>query len=155
MSDNNEALNHAWKWFEYHATQRLIMIRFYILAAGAIGAGIGYLYAGEFYKFSALFSSFGVVVSVCFLRLDQRVSDLIKFGEAALKMEQDKLALATGHEALKICESADDPKKRGRYPYSYKENFKLLFYGALVLFTLTLISSLVEICSSPNGIGGY
>ena len=149
MSNSPEALNHAWKWFEYHSAQRLQMIRFYILVTGAIAASVGYLYTEEFYRFSALLSFFGMLSSYCFLRLDYRVSDLIKIGEAALKTEQDKLALEARDVSLKICEMADDPEKRRWFPYSYKENFCVLFYSAIILFASTFCFILMEnICKS-------
>ena len=144
MPDKNEALNHAWKWFEYHAKQRLTMIRFYILVIGALGAGIGYLYENDFYEFSALISVFGIVSSFSFIRLDQRISDLIKIGEDALETEQSKLASETGFETIKMCMSANDKNKRGCYPYSYKQIIRLLLCSAVILFILSLWFSIVE-----------
>lgn len=33
----NDNLKYAWKWFEYHANQRLINFRFFLISFGAIG----------------------------------------------------------------------------------------------------------------------
>src|SRR5471030_2120504 len=86
------ALDHAWKWFEYHATQRMTMIRFYVVAAGGIAAGTGILLTTSHENLLAgLLSIIGVLTSLAFKRLDKRVSDLVRVGEDALKPEQAKM----------------------------------------------------------------
>lgn len=89
MSDIDKldrSIDHAWKYFELHAQQRMTVFNFFLAIAGLIAAGIGVgLQAGE--KFSGLVSLLGcflTLVSLIFWKLDQRVSAMIKLAEGAL-----------------------------------------------------------------------
>jgi hypothetical protein len=111
------ALDHAWAWWKYHAEQRVALIRFYILSLGGVGAAFGLLHQQKEYVLCAIVSIFGTLFSFCFIRLDTRTSDLIKVGEAALAKEHERMALATGNEAMRLCAEAE---MQTRYwPYSY------------------------------------
>ena len=105
---NKDALDHAWNWFEYHANQRMMMIRFYLVVAGAIATGAGYLLLQKQYFLSGSLSIYGALISYCFLRLDTRVKGLVKLGEDALKGEQKKFADSLSLPAFEICKHADN-----------------------------------------------
>src|SRR5689334_15394082 len=114
---------HAWDWFVYHANQRMTMIRFYLTVAAAIGGGVGYLLIAHEYFLSAVLSLFGAMASICFLRLDRRVSVLVKLGEEALKTQQLKLAATLGAKEFEICARADEVrmvsgKRHFAYPFT-------------------------------------
>ena len=140
------ALTHAWDWFEFHANQRLTMIRFYLTVAGAIGTGAGYAFIQHEYFLSALMCTLGTVASLCFMRLDKRVSDLVKIGERALAIQQEALAKELDAPALRICEAAnkmvDDDGRPFNFPYSYKQNFTVLFLMAAIIFFCLLAINL-------------
>lgn len=80
------SIEHAWKYFELHAQQRMTVFNFFLAIAGLIAAGIGVgLQAGA--KFSGLVSLLGCflsLVSLIFWKLDQRVSAMIKLAEETL-----------------------------------------------------------------------
>lgn len=89
MSDSdkfNRSMDHAWKYFELHAQQRMMVFNFFLAISGLIAAGIGVgLQAGG--KFSGLVSLLGCflsLVSLIFWKLDQRVSAMIKLAEDAI-----------------------------------------------------------------------
>jgi hypothetical protein len=153
MSEGKEteelALEHAWKWFEYHASQRMTMIRFYLTVAGAIATGAGYLWVAKEYMVSAILCTFGVIASLSFMRLDKRVSNLIKLGEDSLKVIQKRFSDALGAPPFEICHLADDNKIGGKrkfaYPYSYGENFRLLFVLATITFFVMLLLNLSKL----------
>jgi hypothetical protein len=130
----NVAFEYAWKYFEYHASQRLQMIRFYVTAIIAIGTGIGFLYKEDDFALAALMSIFGAAITVIFWRLDRRVADLIKYAERALKFEESRLARETENEAMRIAEAADG--KRRIFPYTYRQNFLVMFGLVAVVFLL-------------------
>jgi hypothetical protein len=135
----NQAFEHAWKWFEYHASQRMTTIRFYLVVAGAIATGIGYLWTAKYFLFAMILSAFGVVASICFLRLDTRVSHLVKLGEAALKRQQGQIAEALELPEIEICERADRLKnsngcRKFSYPYTYSENISVLVGASTIAF---------------------
>jgi hypothetical protein len=70
-SARTQALDHAWNWWKYHADQRIAMVRFYLVALGAIAAGIGVLQQQERHVLCALLSLFGALSVFCFLRVDR------------------------------------------------------------------------------------
>lgn len=148
------ALDHAWKWFEYHATQRMTMIRFYLISAGGITTGIGILLTTAHENLlSCLLSILGAVTSMAFKRLDKRVSDLVKIGEDALKPEQEKIGATLGSPSFEICRIAGE-KPKDALLYSYGENFRLLFntifFGFIIVAAISFVrfagSHALEIC---------
>ncbi|MGL4573889.1 MAG: hypothetical protein ACRCV9_03780, partial [Burkholderiaceae bacterium] len=81
-----QAREHAWKYFELHANQRLAIFNFFLVLSGALAAGMAATLQGS-QRFSSLGIALGVLlafVSFLFWKLDQRVSFLIKHAEAAL-----------------------------------------------------------------------
>ena len=135
-----DAYEHAWNWFKYHAEQRLAMIRFAVLILGAIAAGAAYLHKDKEYLFSSIICIFEIVITYCFLRLDLRTSDLIKLGENALIEKEDQMATDTGSQAITIFRRTDELREsrhaKWYNPYTYKQNFRLMFAGAIVLYLL-------------------
>jgi hypothetical protein len=142
------ALDHAWDWFEYHANQRMTMIRFYLTVSGAIATGVAYLWIAHQYLLCACLCAFGTIASFCFMRIDNRVSALIKLGEAALKGQQAAISQRLGDPEFAICDRADDTRtatgrRRYAFPHSYSENFGLMFWVVIVALIGTLIVSVV------------
>jgi hypothetical protein len=131
-STGDVAFDYAWKYFEYHAAQRLQMIRFYLTAIIAIGTGIGFLYKESDFALATLMSIFGAAITLIFWRLDQRVADLIKHAERALKLEESRLARETENNAMKIVEAADGNLRI--FPYTYRQNFLVMFGLVVVVF---------------------
>ncbi len=147
---NPVALDHAWHWFEYHANQRMTMIRFYLVVAGAIASGAGYLWIGHENLLSAILSAFGAVASFCFMRLDMRVSSLVKLGEDALHSQQTAFAGTLKAPAFEICRLAGDlrtqaGRRRFFYPYTYGENLRILFVFAALIFVVLTILNVVKL----------
>jgi hypothetical protein len=144
---SRDALDHAWHWFEYHANQRMTMIRFYIIVAGAIATGIGYLWQAEYYFLVSILSLFGTVTSFAFIRLDKRVSDLVHIGEAALKVTQKELATALGSADMNICVHANanrnaNNSRRQFWPYTYSENIQLIIAFCMSAFAIACLAGL-------------
>jgi hypothetical protein len=134
---NEVALDHAWKWFEYHATQRMTMIRFYVIATGGIAAGTGYLLNAHENFLAGALAFIGAITTLAFKRLDKRVSDLVKLGEEALSPEQAKMGTALNSKAFEICRLAA-AKPSGAHFYTYGENFRLLF--AIIALGFAVVS---------------
>lgn len=77
---------HAWKYFEIHANQRMVIFNYFLVVSGAIAAGLAATLQGTT-RFAALGIALGgllVLVAFVFWKLDQRVSFLIKRAESAL-----------------------------------------------------------------------
>ncbi|WP_095974853.1 hypothetical protein [Pseudomonas ogarae] len=89
MNDNaklERSLDHAWRYFELHAQQRMTVFNFFLAISGLVATGIGIgLQQGT--KFSFLVSLLGIflsLISFLFWMLDRRVSLMIKTSERAL-----------------------------------------------------------------------
>jgi len=101
------ALEHARRYFELHANQRMSLFNFFLLLAGVFAAGLAALVQG-----SERLAILGVVlglmlalVSFVFWKLDQRVSFLIKHAEAALselekRIPEERVRLFLNEPAL-------------------------------------------------------
>lgn len=80
------SLEHAWKYFELHAQQRMTVFNFFLAISGLVAAGIGAgLQQGD--KFSVLVCLLGgflFFIAFLFWKLDQRVSLMIKASENAI-----------------------------------------------------------------------
>ena len=136
------ALDHAWSWWKYHAEQRIALIRFSIVALGGVAVAVGWVHQRHEYFLCTLISIFGALLSYCFLRLDVRTSDLVKVGETALEPEQERMAAATGNDAMRLCRFADAQK--GAYPYSYGQIIRAVLGAASVLFILIALVSILK-----------
>lgn len=89
MDENQKlerSMEHAWKYFELHAQQRMTVFNFYLAISGLIAAGIGVsLQQGSRFLFLAsLLGIFLSMVSFLFWQLDARISAMIKRAELAL-----------------------------------------------------------------------
>jgi hypothetical protein len=140
---NSVAIDHAWKWFEYHATQRMTMLRFYLIAAGGIGAGVGVLLAANESFLAGAISVIGMLTSYSFKQLDRRVSDLVKIGEDALNSEQQKMSAELNSKVWKICKRGG-VRRRGACLYTYGENLRFLFNVLTISFFLMALLSFVR-----------
>ncbi|AHZ73256.1 hypothetical protein OU5_P0004 (plasmid) [Pseudomonas mandelii JR-1] len=82
----DRSMEHAWKYFELHAQQRMTVFNFFLAISGLIAAGIGVsLQQGaKFSAFATLLGIFLSLVSFLFWKLDKRVSVMIKRAESAL-----------------------------------------------------------------------
>jgi hypothetical protein len=84
-----DKLDYAWKWFEYHASQRLVAYNFLLVLMGALS--LAYYTAFRDKDLYALVAGlFGALVSCAFLNIDRRNEQLVERGRAALR-ELEKL----------------------------------------------------------------
>jgi hypothetical protein len=92
----SEMLEHAWRYFDLHAGQRISLFNFSLVVEGTMGAGLAACLLG-----SALLNASGVAlgalmgfVSFIFWKLDQRTSFLIKHAEDAMGQIEETLPIA-------------------------------------------------------------
>ncbi|MHC4687608.1 MAG: RipA family octameric membrane protein [Planctomycetota bacterium] len=84
--------DYAWKWFEYHANQRVTMFNYFLIITGILSnAYVGLLKEGLLEIAMAL-GSLGALTSVGFFLLDWRNKQLVDMGEDVLeKLEREKI----------------------------------------------------------------
>ncbi|MBL7130380.1 MAG: hypothetical protein ISS45_03105 [Candidatus Omnitrophica bacterium] len=99
MSDDEKKwlkFNYAWKWFEYHASQRLIAFRFYLIIIGAAGWLFLRGDTSLVYPHNLLFGLALFIVSLFFFLLEVRNNRLVNCGRQALdKLEEEAGFLGT------------------------------------------------------------
>lgn len=82
-SNTDSGLEHAWRYFELHATQRLTAFNFFLILSAAVSAGMAAAMQGS-PRFAILGVALGlllVLAAYVFWKLDQRTSFLIKHSE--------------------------------------------------------------------------
>ncbi len=140
-SDRVDALrDYAWKYFQFHADQRLKTFNFFVLFATVLIGGGLTLLKDETIPRAGIAVGFFLLAFFAFVfwKLDQRNKDLIRHGEAALKhIEQMPYAAGAPDEITQIFSSEEraTTKHRSTTPhykilirrFSFSENFALVF----------------------------
>lgn len=127
------ALDHAWRYFELHAKQRMSVFNFFLALSGVVAAGlVATLREDHDNPFLGIvFGCLLCIVSFVFWKLDQRVSFLIKHAEAALaECESAYSAESTrlfSTEATRATEVADRPFWWARH-WTYGKCFRLVYW---------------------------
>jgi hypothetical protein len=127
-------LDHAWKYFDRHATQRLQLFNFYLVVSGLLLTALAASLEG---RHSAMvggaLGSLMVLFSYVFLQLDRRTQFLIKLAEyEILEVEQ-----AEGVEGIfsREPQATADRKAAQNFllrQWSYRESFRLV-YGVVAI----------------------
>ncbi len=92
-----KALEHAWRYFDLHAQQRMTVFNFFLFLVGLVGAGIAASIQAAI-QLSLLGCFLGLLlgfISFIFWKLDQRVSFLIKRAEVAMASLEAQLPNGT------------------------------------------------------------
>ena len=134
--DNKTALEHGWRWFEYHAQQRLTVYKYYLIIMGAVGLALYTLHSAGHHFPAAAAAATGVVISFAFLALDHRVSQLVKLGEELMNKEEELLRDGTGHIEALI--SSRSNQNKARWLGSYSRAFRLIFGWAVLVLVIVL-----------------
>lgn len=151
------ALEHAWKYFEIHAQQRLTMFNFFVafstIALAAIGAAIQ---AGEsFAYFGVLMGLVVPAISFVFWQLDRRTAFLVKHGEnIAIKLENE--LFEAEHRVFNLEPESFSARRAysnfgWRRMRSYRELFQMLYIVVAVIGLIgSGLSLRVAIRENPN-----
>src|SRR5262245_6023620 len=74
----------GWKWFEYHAKQRLDIFKFFLTIYTAVAVGGSVLYDRGFFRLAMVLGGVNFLASWLFWRLDVRSRRLTGYGEDLL-----------------------------------------------------------------------
>jgi hypothetical protein len=75
------ALDYGYKWFEYHAQQRITTFNFYLTVYSGMAAAYSFLLKEDIHEGSILVSLLMLLMSILFWQLDVRNRQLIEIGE--------------------------------------------------------------------------
>ena len=78
-------LEYAWKWFSYHAQQRLTAFHYFLIVVALLTTGYITACGKQLESIQIVICSLGVLISVAFLALDIRNEELVNDGRAALR----------------------------------------------------------------------
>lgn len=142
--DWERAHDHAWRYFELHAGQRLTVFNFFTVLTGFAAAGIAATLQG-----SARFSLLGValgtllaLLSFVFWKLDQRAAFLVKHAEGVHKLTEVELlpagARLVAEEPAALLEARQDRSPVGRI-WTFGTSFRLIFVAAAIFGAISAI----------------
>ena len=135
------ALEHAWSWFALHATQRMQLVNYWLLAVAFLSTALVAAFVNEKYAVAGAISVMGMVSTISFHRLEGRTFVLVKAGESALRRFQRALAKSTGYEEMEILRLvANRPRILG----SYKQVFLFLYLFSFILFLTAAVYSVIK-----------
>ena len=92
-------LDYAWKWFEYHAGQRLTAFHFFLIIVGLIAVAFAQAIDKDIAPFGAVVALLGVLVSVGFWMLDVRNEELVRGGQHALEKLEERFEVQPAKES--------------------------------------------------------
>jgi hypothetical protein len=87
-----EAFRYAWDWFSYHASQRMLAFRFFLIMIAALAYAYQQSLAAHLPWMGFLIGMFGALVSVGFWAVEIRNEELVNCG----RQELDSLESAFG-----------------------------------------------------------
>ncbi|MGE0854392.1 MAG: hypothetical protein AB7O44_33150, partial [Hyphomicrobiaceae bacterium] len=138
----------AWRWFEFHAQQRLTVFKFFMTGYAALAGAAGAIVVGAPEKGIFLLPVIGLVALVlcrAFRRLDMRCAELTKLGEAYLREDQKALAEKLGSPEINLVERAEKKEFKGRAYQSFcsftEVNSAIFRVGSILAIALLLSST--------------
>jgi hypothetical protein len=109
-----EKLDYAWKWFAYHAGQRLTAFNFLLVLSAGLSVAMSKAYEIGAYEFILITSAFGAFAALGFTVLDWRNKELVELGHKALRsiekssdFSESPAACQLSNSDLKLREQSD------------------------------------------------
>lgn len=133
-------LNHAWRYFELHANQRISLVRFYVGLYSLYISASGYIifhddsFANGDRNIVLILSVLFLVITLIFYLLDQRNRDLIHFAEASLRRYEFDMGLKEPHNIFVIEERDALKKSKFRHSHCFNTLFLIGALSAVIVF---------------------
>lgn len=83
-------IDYGWRWFSYHAKQRVTMVSFFLLGSGVIANAYALLLEKDQLLPSVGVAVLGCITSFVFLGLEWRNRQLVRLGEDVLRTVERK-----------------------------------------------------------------
>ena len=129
------ATDHAWRYFELHAAQRMTIFNYFTFFTGLMSAGIAATLqsSAELAYFGMILGPLMVIMAFVFWKLDQRVSILIKNAEIVLaNVEQSKLPKDAWIFTNELASTAGAKSAKSLLfrPWTFGTAFRIVFLAA-------------------------
>jgi len=92
--------DYAWKWFEYHAKQRISMFNYFLLASGILANAYVCLIKEKYFILAMGLAIVGALISFAFVILDFRNAQLVYRGEYVIRRIERNLLFPKGSDGL-------------------------------------------------------
>lgn len=129
--DPDVALEHAWRYFQLHADQRISVFNFFVAIASLLAAGIAFGLQGprDLWPLGGVASFLMIVLAFVFWKLDQRVSGMIKVAEDVIVGAESVLISDPSLRTMSRELNAAGALKKGglRGAWTYGQSFRLIF----------------------------
>lgn len=138
-------LDHAWRYFELHANQRIALFNFFIVLSSFVAAGLGasLQLRGAFELLGSVLGLLLAVVSFTFWKLDQRSSFLIRHAERAMAELENAFPVSVPrlffnevHLTAKAASYRYHPRRLWTYGAAFRFVFWVMglvgFFGAIL-----------------------
>ena len=136
-----DTFDYAWKWFHYHASQRMQAFNFLIIIMGGLFVGYFTTYTDKLYSISAFIAFFGIFVSVVFFLLELRNEDLVDIGRDSLLKHEEMPGFDSMPEECKIM--TRDRKRNNLI--SHRVWIRLFQAVLFIVFCCGFVGSLVKL----------
>lgn len=84
--------DYAWKWFDFHAKQRMQLFNFFVIITGVLATAFATAYDKDLHYVSLAVCLLGSIAAIGFIVFDIRSRELTRYAEDVLdKLEQDWL----------------------------------------------------------------
>lgn len=143
--------DYAWKWFDFHARQRMQLFNFFLIITGVAATAFASAYEKDLHFINLAVSSVGVVSAIGFIIFDIRSRGMTRRAEDILhELEQKQLFIQApdlhGREPIPGPMSAEDGR-RMREGWGLKR-------GLLFFFKMKTWIRLIEFCVLAAFIAG-
>jgi hypothetical protein len=131
-----DVLEHSWKWFELHASQRMQLINYFLVAVAFLSAAYVAGLRDDAPEVSAVISMLGVILSACFQRIESRTRELIKLGETAVNEIEYIMENQFELPSVKLVQRAEELRSSFT---SYGSVIRDLHQSTLIIFAIGFI----------------
>jgi hypothetical protein len=138
-----DVLDHSWKWFELHASQRMQLINYFLVAVAFLSAAYAAGLRDDAPEVSAAVSVLGVILSVCFQRIEARTRQLIKLGEQSMNEVETIMKYQFELSNIMLVQRAEE--QRSRFT-SYRTVIRDLHWSTLIIFAIGFLYALYRYC---------
>ena len=144
-TNNNKPdyLKYSWDWFEYHAGQRLLTFRFFLILFGLLSAAYYKAWVDNSTEFALIIAAFGILVSVTFFILDIRNVKLVNIGrDALIAIENSEMFSNAPDNAVKLL----NEDKNKIFFLTHTLWLRILIGVSIIMFITATILTLCKLC---------
>lgn len=136
-------LDYSWKWFDFHAKQRVSMFNYFLIASGILANAYVHIFSSDWYRLASAVAFIGFIIAIVFVILDCRNAKLVYLAEDVLR----KLEMSFFPEEFKGLSEKGKQTPRGiLFRESNKQESIFVTIFIKHKFCLKFIEIIIAIC---------